>query len=59
MKILLIGNKSDADGRKVEFARGAQLAESKGWLFFECSAKKGENVTTAFVEMSKLLIKEK
>jgi len=59
VKILLIGNKSDCEDRKVETARGQQLAEKYGWLFFECSAKKGDNVTAAFLEMSRLLIKEK
>ena len=59
VKILLIGNKSDAENRKVEYERGAQLAEKNGWLFFECSAKKGDNVEKSFKEMSRILISEK
>ena len=58
-KILLIANKTDSEGRKVDTERGQQLADKNGWLFYECSAKKGENVNIAFFEMSRLLIKEK
>lgn len=59
VKILLIGNKSDSENRKVETERGEQLATSKGWLFFECSAKTGNNVDKAFKDMSRVLISEK
>ena len=59
VKILLIGNKADSENRKVETERGEKLAQEHGWLFFECSAKTGDNVEKAFKEMSRLLVKEK
>lgn len=59
VKILLIGNKSDSPDRKIETTRGAQLAETNGWLFFECSAKKGDNVNDAFLQMTRSLIENK
>jgi GTPase SAR1 family protein len=40
VEILLIGNKCDQeDKREVSYAQGATLAEKKGMMFFECSAK--------------------
>lgn len=59
VKILLIGNKADSANRKVETERGASLAREHGWLFFECSAKTGDNVDNAFKDMARLLVKEK
>lgn len=60
VEILLIGNKCDDDEkREVSYAEGAALAEKKGMMFFECSAKNGDNVTTSFTDMSKKLIKKK
>lgn len=59
VKILLIGNKSDSSDRKIDASRGAQLAETNGWLFFECSAKKGDNVSEAFLQMTRSLIESK
>jgi GTPase SAR1 family protein len=57
---LLIGNKSDQeDKREVTYAEGAALAERKGMMFYECSARNGENVNTSFTEMTKKLIKKK
>lgn len=60
VEILLIGNKSDDDEkREVSYAEGAALAEKKGMMFYECSAKTGDNVTNCFTDMSKKLIKKK
>ena len=60
VEILLIGNKSDQeDHREVTYAEGAALAERKGMMFFECSARNGDNVNQAFTDMSKKLIKKK
>jgi hypothetical protein len=47
---ILCGNKTDlAEQRSVETAQAQDLATSLGMLFFECSAKQGENVTEMFM----------
>ena len=54
IQILLIGNKMDEqENRQVSFLEGQKIAESKGALFYETSAKTNpENcVTTAFEKL--------
>lgn len=60
VEILLIGNKSDlADRREVPYSEAADLASKHNMIFYECSAKEGDNVGQAFVEMAKKLMKKK
>lgn len=49
---LLVGNKSDLEGRQVEYAAGQRRATKMGTEFLECSAKTAENVEQAFVAMA-------
>ena len=45
MIILLIGNKSDLESeREVKYEDGKQFAEANNLIFFETSAKTGDNV---------------
>ncbi|KAK9380465.1 ras family-domain-containing protein [Kockiozyma suomiensis] len=54
--IALAGNKLDLDGkRQVETAAAEAYASESGLLFFETSAKSGENVTELFTAIAKRL----
>lgn len=45
MTIMLIGNKSDLDGRRaVTYSEGKNFAEQHGLIFLETSAKNDDNV---------------
>ena len=59
--ILLIGNKSDLnEERKVDYEEGKKLAEKYNILFFECSAKIGNNIALAFEQLTiKIIEKQK
>ncbi len=59
--ILLIGNKSDLnEERKVDYEEGKKLAEKYKILFFECSAKIGNNIALAFERLTyKIVEKQK
>eukprot|EP00475_Leptophrys_vorax_P002319 TRINITY_DN112_c0_g5_i1.p1 TRINITY_DN112_c0_g5~~TRINITY_DN112_c0_g5_i1.p1 ORF type:complete len:266 (+),score=59.94 TRINITY_DN112_c0_g5_i1:145-942(+) len=46
--VVLCGNKCDVDNRAVSTEEGEALASDLGALFFETSAKTGENVKAAF-----------
>ena len=45
---MLLGNKSDAEDRCVDYSEGKQLADEIGIQFFEVSAKENTNVLEAF-----------
>jgi small GTP-binding protein len=54
--ILLIGNKSDlAEARQVTQSQAVAFSERHGLEYLETSAKSGDNVTEAFVRLSKTI----
>ena len=57
-ELLLLGNKSDLP-REVEYSTGYELCEKNGMMFFETSAKKGDNVSHAFVTMARKLMEKR
>ena len=48
--IIIVGNKADVenDKRQVTYEEGKNYAESKGYKFYETSAKTGQNIKEAF-----------
>ena len=56
IKMMLIGNKKDLEGRRVSFEEGMKLAKEKRMCFFETSAKTGKNINEAFEHMVKELV---
>ena len=55
--ICLIGNKIDLeDKRQVTYEEGKKFAEDNNLLFFETSAKNGNNINTIFLESANNLI---
>eukprot|EP01128_Nolandella_sp_AFSM9_P000383 TRINITY_DN10542_c0_g1_i1.p1 TRINITY_DN10542_c0_g1~~TRINITY_DN10542_c0_g1_i1.p1 ORF type:complete len:233 (-),score=55.57 TRINITY_DN10542_c0_g1_i1:235-846(-) len=55
MVIMLIGNKSDLDRRRVSTEEGEQFARENGLIFLETSAKTAANVEEAFVHSAQLI----
>ncbi|KAL4250806.1 P-loop containing nucleoside triphosphate hydrolase [Abortiporus biennis] len=51
--VVLLGNKCDLSDseRQVSFSDGAHFAKTRGWHFFEVSAKKNINVDEAFMKL--------
>ena len=57
VQIYLIGNKSDLkDKRQVTEEEGKNFAEENNLLFFETSAKDGNNIQEIFLESATLLV---
>lgn len=51
--VVIVGNKCDLDAsREVTYEEGKEIADSKNALFFEASAKTGENVTKVFTAIA-------
>ena len=55
--IIIVGNKSDLNEREVSYEEGKKYAESKGYNFYETSAKSGEHVEEAFNDIFEQLYK--
>ena len=56
--IMLVGNKCDMIERVVTQEEGRKKASEIGALFFECSAKTGENVNKLFFQLAESVLKE-
>ncbi len=58
--LLLLGNKCDLDDRRVVSKEsGRDLAAQWGAMFGECSAKTGDGITAAFVQLLRRVIADR
>ena len=56
LPIVLVGNKADlTEERQVTKEEGKNLAENKGFHFYETSCKDGANVTESFLDLAELV----
>ena len=56
LPIVLVGNKADlTDERQVSNEEGKNLAENKGFHFYETSCKNGTTVTGCFLDLAELV----
>ena len=55
--IIIVGNKSDVKDRKITYEEGKKYAESKGYNFYETSAKSGDHIEEAFNDIFEQLYK--
>ena len=55
--IIIVGNKSDVNDRKISYEEGKKYAESKGYNFYETSAKSGDNIEEVFNDIFEQLYK--
>ena len=57
--IIIVGNKADVENekREVTFEEGKNYADSKGYKFYETSAKTGQNIEKAFNDIFEQLYK--
>jgi Ras-related protein Rab-11A len=56
---MLVGNKSDMNSmREVTIVEGRLIANSRGWPFYEASAKSGDKVSEIFHRIAKYLFAE-
>ena len=54
---VLVGNKKDLEeSRQVTYDEGKGLADRNGMLFFETSAKTGENIEAVFSQITKRIV---
>ena len=59
VKIALVGNKKDLENERIiSEENGKKLAEKYNFLFFEASAKNGENINDVFKKLSEEIIKD-
>ena len=59
ISIVLIGNKKDLPNREISFEEGKMKAKELNVEYFETSAKTGENINEAFMNLSQLILKKK
>uniref|UniRef100_A0A6B2G4C4 Ras-related protein RABH1d (Trinotate prediction) n=1 Tax=Henneguya salminicola TaxID=69463 RepID=A0A6B2G4C4_HENSL len=58
MPILIAGNKADLEeDRKINYSEGKKFAEENNALFFETSAKNGQDILKMFMEIGGILVK--